>query len=464
VDVAGRLFAALHDGVGGEDRPPVRFSGERVVPSAFAATDFAAASIAAAAASLAELLEAAHGIRPTIDVDRELSSAWFASTLRPLGWATPPFWDPLARDYEAADGWVRLHTNAAHHREAALAALDVPPDLAAVERAVRELRAEEVETNVVRAGGCAAALRTPEAWAQHPQGRAVAAEPLLLVERGATGESTRRWSFPRTRPLQGVRVLDLTRVLAGPVATRFLAGYGADVLRIDPPDWDEAAAAETTVGKRCAVIDAKTTQGLARLKALLAGADVLVHGYRPGALEALGLGPEERAELRPGLIDVSLDAYGWSGPWRGRRGFDSLVQMSTGIAEAGRRWAHASKPTPLPFQALDQCCGYLLAAAVLQGLREQLAHRRGLRARCSLARTATFLVDHAAREDDRPPVDLDASALDDRIEQTAWGPARRVASPVAIDGTALFWERPAVALGTHEAKWAGQGSNLRPWD
>jgi crotonobetainyl-CoA:carnitine CoA-transferase CaiB-like acyl-CoA transferase len=281
---------------------------------------------------------------------------------------------------------------------------------------------------------------------------AVASEPLVAV--AATGSAVgSRWRPEETRPLKGVRVLDLTRVLAGPVATRFLAGYGADVLRIDPPGWDEAIAPEVTLGKRCARLDATTADGLARLRRLVAESDVIVHGYRPGALSALGLSEDECEALRPGLVEVSLDAYGWSGPWRSRRGFDSLVQMSTGIAERGRTWAGSDKPTPLPFQALDQATGYLMAAAAIRGLASRMATGRGSRSRCSLARTAQLLTDRAATSSDGEDLNLDEAPTDDGIEQTSWGPAKRVAPPVVIDGVEMFWDLPATALGSSAPAW-----------
>ena len=254
---------------------------------------------------------------------------------------------------------------------------------------------DELESAVVAAGGAAAAMRTRSEWSKHPQGRAVSAEPLMAHERvsgGPVGAS--RWVGTSDRPLLGVRVLDLTRVLAGPVATRLLAGCGADVLRIDPPGWDEPAIApEMTLGKHCARLDLRTPPGRDHLLTLLGSADIVVHGYRSDALEGLGLGAEVRAECRPGLVDVSLDAYGWTGPWRTRRGFDSLVQMSTGIADVGRRAAGVDLPVPLPVQALDHATGYLLAAAAITGLTQRLADGSGSRWRTSLARVASLLVE-----------------------------------------------------------------------
>jgi hypothetical protein len=430
---------------------PVEFTGCQVVPSAFAATDFAAAAVAVAASALADLLSSAGERRPTVTVDRTLASAWFSASLRPEGWQPPPAWDPVAGDYEANDGWVRLHTNAPHHRDAALRVLGCPPEREAVALKVGKLSALEVESDVVAAGGCAAAMHSIEGWRVHPQGRALASDPLTSVTRTGPRDAP-GWRPDPARPLRGVRALDLTRVLAGPVATRFLAGYGAEVLRIDPPGWDEAIACEVTLGKRCARLDAKTTGGLSTLKELLRQADVLVHGYRPGALDALGLGEGERQAVRPGLVDVALDAYGWSGPWRERRGFDSLVQMSSGIADEGRLWSGEGKPHPLPFQALDQATGYFMAAHVVDGLATRMASGQGTRARCSLARTAQFLVEHGrgpvAGEPAVPEV-----ATGDWVEHTSWGPARRVAPPVAIEGAPMRWERPAAALGTDPPSW-----------
>ncbi|RIJ43981.1 acyl-CoA transferase, partial [Clavibacter lycopersici] len=186
---------------------------------------------------------------------------------------------------------------------------------------------------------------------------------------GGPGAGSCGWRPRAEAPLAGIRVLDLTRVIAGPACTQALAALGADVLRVDPPDWNEPAVLPLVMaGKRSARLDARMSDGRARLAELLAGADVLVHGYRPGALDALGFPPDERERIRPGLIDVSIDAYGWTGPWAGRRGFDSIVQSATGIAHAGMAAAGADRPVPLPVQALDWGTGHLAAASAVAGL------------------------------------------------------------------------------------------------
>lgn len=442
----------------------VAITGHGALPSAFAVTEFATAAIGAAGLAIAEFVAAAAGAAgsgaagaqavPAVEVDQRLASFWFCTTLRPIGWSMPPLWDAVAGDYRAADGWIRLHTNAPHHRDAALAVLGVAADRAAVARAVARWRADELEAAVVERNGCAATMRGLDAWRRHPQGQSVAAEPLL--HRAASAAGTRPdWRISRQRPLQGLRVLDLTRILAGPVATRFLAGFGADVLRIDPPGWEEPGTVpEVVLGKRCARLDFKSAGGLATLERLLSQADVLIHGYRADALARLGLDADRRRQLNPALVDVSLDAYGWSGAWRERRGFDSLVQMSTGIAEAGMRANGGDRPVPLPCQALDHGTGYLMAAAAIRGLTERLATGAGSTTRASLARSAQLLVAHGGLLKRGPALAPESEAdWSAQVEETSWGPARRVKPPLRIADTPQSWDDPASALGSSEAAW-----------
>jgi hypothetical protein len=428
-------------------------TGEGALPSVFPVTELAVATIGAAGLAAAELLAIRHAMIPSVAVDRRLASMWFGFSLRPSGWSLPPIWDEIAGDYPTQDGWIKLHTNAPAHRTAALNVLGVPAEKRAVANAVSGWRKDALEAAIVDRGGCAAAMRSIAAWRAHPQGRAVAAEPLFHL--AAIGEAARpQWTILRERPLRGIRVLDLTRVLAGPVATRFLAGLGADVLRIDPPGWDEGAVVpEVTLGKRCARLDLRDSAARARFIDLLAQADVLLHGYRPDALAHLGFDRKRRREIRPALIDISLDAYGWTGPWAMRRGFDSFVQMSSGIADAGMRAGNRDRPTPLPVQALDHATGYLLAAAALRGLTTRLTTGAGLEARISLARVAAALIDYSETPDSSPLAPEAPADLADGAEATAWGPARRLRPPVTIGGTPLRWERPANRLGSSSPTW-----------
>jgi len=431
----------------------VGFTGDGDLPSVFAVSDLAAGVAAAAGLAIAELIAAGGDAAPAVQVDRRLASFWFGTTLRPLGWSVPPPWDPIAGDYAAADGWIRLHTNAPHHREAALAVLRTPADKDAVASAVVQWRKDDLEAAVVQHGGCAAAMRDLASWSAHPHGRAVASEPLAWID-GGDPAATPGWPLAGDRPLAGIRVLDLTRVLAGPVATRFLAGFGADVLRIDPPDWDEPGVIPSvTLGKRCARLDLRQPRERGVFEDLLASADVLVHGYRPDALSRLGLDAAARRRLRPGLVDVSLDAYGWTGAWQGRRGFDSLVQMSSGIAAEGMRRYGTDRPKPLPVQALDHATGYIMAAAVVRGLTRRLTEGSGSVTRTSLARTASLLTSAPIAERNEAFVNEDAADFTDAIEQTSWGPARRMKPPVMVEGAAMRWELPASALGSSQPVW-----------
>jgi hypothetical protein len=436
---------------------PLTLVGEGSARSVFAVSELAQASVAAAGVAISSLM--AEGVRsssPAVTVDCALTEGWFQRSIVPIGWELPPVWDAVAGDYEAEDGWIKLHTNAPHHRRAALTVLGAPADREAVTKAVAGWKVEALEEAVVFAGGAAAAMRSVDDWRQHPQGRAVAAEPPVHWE-GTSGCHGRHGHSlgPADRPLAGVRVLDLTRVLAGPVATRLLAGWGAKVLRIDPPDWDEPALApDMTLGKRCARVDLRSPDGRDRFLDLLGSADVLVHGYRSDALDGLGLGADLRSERRPCLVDVSLDAYGWSGPWRTRRGFDSLVQMSTGIADAGRGAAGSDRPVPLPFQALDHATGYMMAAAALRGLGVRRTEGTGSAWRLSLARTAMMLIGAGvSRAPSTPEAARRPAVVDAPIERTVWGDARRMPAPLTVDGAPVYWTLPARPLGSDQPLW-----------
>ena len=433
----------------------VAVTGEGSLPSAFCVTDIAAASVGVAGLAIAETLAGLSGKVPAVLVDRRLASFWFASSIRPIGWPPQPKWDAIAGDYPTSDGWIRLHTNAPHHRDAALAVLEVTADRALVAAAVKRWRAVDLETAIVARGGVAAEMRSLAAWQSHPQGQAVMQEPLLAQTTTDVGPSDWLGGATLDRPLRNVRVLDLTRVLAGPIATRFLAGYGAEVLRIDSPWWNEPALeAEVTPGKRCARLDLSAAQDRERFEHLLSEADVLVHGYRSDALAGLGLDAARRRRLRPGLVDISLDAYGWTGPWHDRRGFDSLVQMSSGIADEGMKHFGNETPTPLPVQALDHATGYLMAAAAIRGLTQLALTGRGCQVRTSLAAMAAVLSTGPRQQAVK---DLAAETPEDEaphIEQTVWGQARRLRAPVTVDGAPMSWDSPAKPLGSADAAWS----------
>lgn len=441
------FWSELSSAVFGESTQSYAAHGTGHLPSYYKTSDFAEATIGLAGTSLARLCGGQGG---DVAVDRRLASLWFDMTLRPLGWEASSLWDPIAGDYPCRDGWIRLHTNARHHRDAALSVLHVPVDRAAVAQAVAAWDGEALETAIVAANGCAAFMRTPEEWHAHPQGRALASEPLVhWFDHGEAAAI----AMPDATSLKGIKVLDLTRVLAGPVATRFLAGFGATVLRIDPPFWNEPSVEmEVTLGKRCAGLDLALEADRLRLKELITEADVLVHGYRADALERLGLGDTERRILNPNLVDVSLNAYGWCGAWRNRRGFDSLVQMSCGIASLGMSEAGSdlpmSVPVPLPVQALDHGTGYLVAACVLEALKQR-SEGRIHSAKLSLARTAYTLMQQRCEFEKTGAIIQGPEDFSKQIENTGWGPAHRVQTPITVMGHVPEWSISAGPLRRH---------------
>lgn len=428
----------------------ISFVGQGSLPSYFAVTELAAASMGASGLALAELTQSLDVL-----VDRRLASLWFNKTISPLDWKIPPEPALGPADYRTRDGWIRLHTNAPHHRDAALRVLGVPESPEAVAAAVSAWNSTELETAMVANGACAAEMRSWAEWQKHPQGRAVLAEPLLRWRCGSKVAPS-PWTPSSKQPLAGLKVLDMTRVLAGPAATRLLAGLGATVLRIDPPWWDEPTGApEMSLGKRCTRLDLREAKDLERWKALLSEADVFVHGYRSDALTALGVDAEQRQNIRPGLIDVSLDAYGFTGPWKHRRGFDSLVQMSMGIAEAGQRLSGSDKPFPLPVQALDHGTGYILATAILRALTIRVETGVGSIVNGSLARTGALLMQTLDKKlIDQPRLSpIEAADWSDTPEITQWGSAKRLRWPVTVSGIDVHWSLGSGPLGRHKAAW-----------
>lgn len=479
----GHFADALWSALGGDPGlvDGVAVHGTGVVPGAFAASDFAVASFAVAGAAVAELVGAGGAAAvPEVVVDRPLASAWtigggatvrFSPSLRPIGWRSPPMLPPgsVGGFYPTADGrWVHLQLNFPVRplSPAATALFGTAPTPETVAAVLAGLDADVIERELWdEAGYLVTASRTAAEWAEHPQGRAVAAEPL--VDLALTGDAEDDgWRPTPQRPLAGVRVLDLTRILSGPCSTRLLAGYGAEVLRIDPPGYTDlggpdGSAGDVMLGKRCARLDLRSDAGRERFLELLASADVLVNGYRPGALDGLGLGADVRAAVRPGLVEVLLDAYGWTGPWAGRRGHDSTVQTASGMVFGSARFAGRPGPV-LGERILDLGTSQVLAAAAVRGLTTRLRTGRGSRWRCSLARTAALITAAGPAPDGEPvlPVPYPGEP-EDRVVVTPAGPARRLRPPVLVAGAPMFWERPSELPGSSAPVWSGLGRTVR---
>ena len=433
----------------------LRVTGPRTfLPAVFDVTGLATASVGAATLAAAEYHAARNSSEvAAVRVDSRAACAAYAAEglFTPVGWSLPEIWDPVAGNYQARDRWIRLHTNYAYHRSAVSGLLKAD-DRDAVRAAVSQWQAAELEAAVVAAGGCAAVMHDRDEWLASAPGAASADAPALSVTERGLAAGAVPGAEGAERPYSGVRVLDLTRVIAGPVGTRFLAAYGADVLRLDPPGFQEVPALlpETTAGKRTAALDLKAPAGRATFERLAAAADVLVTGLRADALDRLGYDDATLTALNPALIIASLDAYGWDGPWRNRRGFDSLVQMSCGIAAAG----DGDGPAPLPVQALDHATGYLLAAAVGRALTTRLTRGVAGRIRASLVGTANLLWSFPRAADlGDPPSRLRRGEIPLVDTRTAWGPARRAPFPGEIAGIAPELRIEAGPLGRGEPAW-----------
>jgi hypothetical protein len=420
--------------------------------------ELAGGAVACALMAAADLAHARGADRPAVGLSSEHVALSFQSERHMLidGRTTGAGFSPLSRLVRCAHGgWLRTHGNYPHHAAAIGRALGIEvsgDQQRAAERlaqAALSAEATELETAVVVAGGCAAALRSREQWNSHPAGVAVAATPLVAFE-DELATSSQRVRAPiadAAQPCEGIRVLDLTRVIAGPVGARTLAALGADVLRVDPPQLPEIPEGhlDTGVGKRAATLDLADAE---RREALLAGADVLVTGYRPGALAHFGLDAADLAERYPHLVQVSLSAWGTTGPWGGRRGFDSLVQVASGIATECA--AADGTPGVLPAQALDHAIGHLVAAAVLRALAMRAAGKTSGPARLSLARTA-----HELLRAPRPAATASAAtgAADPAGHRFSFGRVSLIAPPGTLDGRPLRWPHGPRELGSDSPSW-----------
>lgn len=424
---------------------------ERALPGPFRVTLAAATCVAATTLAAARLWAERGGAPGRVEVLARHAAEAFRSERRlRVDGLSREMWMSVSGDYRATDGWVKLHCNYPNHEAAALAVLGVPADRAAVATAVADRRAAELAEAVIAAGGAAAVMRDRESWLAHPQGAAVRTEPLIGFER--IGDAPPRPLAMADRPLSGVRVLDLTHVIAGPVCGRTLAAHGAEVLHVGAAHLPtfRRLVIDTGFGKRSCHLDLRTAGGRDTLRELIAGADVLVQSYRPDSLAGKGFGPAELAELRPGIVTVSLAAYGHSGPWRIRRGFDSLVQLSCGIAEEGARVAGVAEPNPLPVQALDHGTGWLAACGVLTGLRRRAHEGGSWHVRLSLARTASWL-DSLGRKD----IDGDKPSAADLMSEmdSQFGRLGLVRTPGSLPGAEPYWTHGPRLPGSDSPGW-----------
>jgi crotonobetainyl-CoA:carnitine CoA-transferase CaiB-like acyl-CoA transferase len=431
---------------------------EPVLPSSFAVGTAAQTSIAAAALAAAELWRLRTGKSQRVAVDMRHAAIECRSEryLRVADEPMPDLWDKIAGPYRCGDGrWVRLHTNFPHHRDGVLKLLGCAYERDAVKRALQDWRAEDFETAAAKAGLVVTAMRSFAEWDAHPQGRAVAGLPVFSIER--IGEASAEALAPAPRPLGGVRVLDLTRIIAGPVCGRTLAAHGADVLLVTAPHLPsvEQLVIDTGRGKLSTHIDLRNPAGREALVELLRGADVFVQGYRPGGVAGLGFEPEEAARIRPGIVYVSLSAYGHEGPWRGRRGFDSLVQTASGFNHAEAQAAGSDKPHPLPMQVLDHATGYFMAFGAITALARRIREGGSWHVRVSLAQTGHWVRNLGRVENGLSYPDPSIDEVRDLLEEadSGFGRLTFVQHAATLSETPPLWSRPSVPLGSHPPAW-----------
>ena len=431
-----------------------------VLPSSFAVGTAAQASFAGAALAAAEIGHQRNGLRQQVHVDMHHAALECCGRFTIAGVA-PEVWDKLAGLYACRSGWVRLHTNFAHHRDGVLRLLGLPTgpgtERPAVAAALARWDAVEFEDAATRAGLVVAALRSFDEWDAHPQSVAIAAQNLVAIDRIGDAAPLRLPALPQdSRPLAGVRVLELTRVLAGPFCGRTLAAYGADVLLVNSPNLPNIdAIADTSRGKLSAHADLRTDAGRDALRGVLREAEVFVQGYRPGALAALGFAPEAVAAARPGIVMVSLSAYGETGPWAGKRGFDSLVQTATGFNQAEAQAAGSAQPRALPMQVLDMASGALMAFGAQAALLRQQTEGGSWHVRVSLARTAQWLreLGRVANGFAAPAADF-AGVMETRA--SGWGELSAVRHAAEFSHTPAGYARPSMPPGSHALAWPGR--------
>src|SRR5947199_3254193 len=447
--------------VGGEAAAleAVKLTGEEPqLPSSFRVAAAAQASVAATGLAAAEIWKLRSGQSQTVAVDMRHAVIECRSEryLRVDGKPPPPAWDAIAGIYNTRDQrFVRLHTNFPHHRAAVCNVLNCKPERENVQAALMQWDGEAFETTAYAAGGVVAMMRSHEEWSDVPHAKAVATLPTISIEE--IGEAAPKPWPAGNRPLAGLRVLDLSRVIAGPVAGRTLAVHGADVLLISGPDLPAIPwlTIDTGRGKLTSFVELKSGQGRDVLRDLLASADILSQGYRPRALASLGFSPEDAARISPGIVYVSLSAYGHAGPWAERRGFDSLVQTATGFNHAEGQAAGVDGPKELPAQMLDHATGYLMAFGAMMARARQSREGGSWHVRVSLAHSGRWLWNLGRVVDGFKTEDLKGDSIKPLMEElpSGFGPLRSVKPSAILSKTPAFWARPSMPLGSHLPKW-----------
>src|SRR5437762_6848694 len=397
---------------------------EPQLPSSFRVAAAAQASIAATGLAAAQIWKSRSGQSQDVAVDMRHAVVECRSEryLRVDGKPPPPAWDAIAGVYKTRDArFVRLHTNFRHHRDAVCTVLNCKPERDEVQAALMQWDAEAFATAAYANGGVVSMMRSYEEWSATPHAKALAELPLISIDK--IGEAAPKPWPKGDRPLAGIRVLDLSRVIAGPVAGRTLAAHGADVMLVSGPELPAIPwlSIDNGRGKLSSFVELKSEQGQAVLRDLLAQSDIFSQGYRPRALAALGFSPQKAAELNPGIVYVTLSAYGHAGPWADRRGFDSLVQTTTGFNHAEGQAAGIDGPKELPAQMLDHATGYFMAFGAMMAKAHQSREGGSWHVQVSLAQTGRWLWNLGRVADGLNTRDLTGEAVTPFIEEVGSG-------------------------------------------
>jgi crotonobetainyl-CoA:carnitine CoA-transferase CaiB-like acyl-CoA transferase len=430
---------------------------EPLLPSVFNVSRLATATTAAAGLAASQVHRLRGGASQTVQVDsRHAEVAYLSERYLQVDNAWEDHKNPLWGYYRCRDGrQVQLHTTFPHHLAGHIELLGCKADPDQVAAAVAGWDAPALEDAMAARMLPGVMMRSRDEWMATDAGRAVAVLPLMDIRR--IGDAPPLLSGRGERPLSGLRVLDLTKVIAGPVCGRTLAEHGAQVMRVHAErlPFVPRLVIDTGRGKHSCHLDLATAGARARFEQMLDTAHVVTQGYRPGAIAAHGYGPEEVAARRPGIIYLSLCAWSHAGPWSERRGFDSLVQMASGIAQAGSEAMNREEPYPLPCQALDHATGYLAAFGVLAALARQMVEGGSWHVRVSLAQTGEWLqrLGRVNLLDRETPDDESVRDLMDEAG-TPFGRTRFVRPVAQLSATPAFWARGSVPLGHDAAAWS----------
>lgn len=363
-------------------------------------------------------------------------------------------WSSISGFYQTLDNrWIQLHCNFPHHQQGVISLLGCDDNKLSVTSAVKNWPADQLEETLAHRGLCGAIVRTPDEWKKHPQSQAIDALPLMEIIK--IGNSKPEPLPIGNRPLSGINVLDLTRVIAGPVCGKTLAEHGATVILISSPElpYILPLVMDTGFGKLSAYLDLNNNKDKEQLFQLIKKTDIFAQSYRPGGLAERGFAPEVLAEHRPGIIYISFSAYSHVGPWANHHGYDSLVQSATGIVT---EQSNSQIPKHLPAQSLDYITGFLAAAGAMEALRRRAVDGGSYLVRVSLVQTA-----HWFKQLSRVPDDFAHRNIPTREQiqsllthtKTAFGEIEHLLPVLKMSATSPYWDKPSSPLGADKPEW-----------